>query len=136
MNTHKQQVQKFYDTIWNAHGTSEVNNILHPDFTFRGSLGHEKKGHEGFISYVDMVHTALGEYRCIVDELVAEGDKVFARMTFTGIHKDHFMGYAPTQKRLSWSGSALFRFVDNKVSDLWVLGDLKSLEMQLENNAS
>jgi hypothetical protein len=46
----------------------------------------EKKGHAGFAEYVDMVHQALGEYKCIIEELVAEHNKVFAKMNFTGIH--------------------------------------------------
>lgn len=33
-------------------------------------------------------------------------------------------------------GCALFRFDDDKVSDLWVLGDLKELEDQLKRNAT
>ncbi|MDH3376505.1 MAG: ester cyclase [Gammaproteobacteria bacterium] len=135
MNAHKQQVHNFYETIWNLHDASEVNNVLHPDFTFRGSLGHENKGRGGFIGYVDMVHAALGEYRCIIDELVAAGDKVFARMTFTGVRNGHFMDYAPSKKRLSWSGYALVTFIDNKVSDLWALADLKFLELRLGNTA-
>ncbi len=81
-----------------------------------------------------MVHEALGEYRCIIEELVSELDKVFARMTFTGIHKGEFLGYSPTQQRVTGNGCALFTFRGDKVADLWVLGDLKSLEKQLEEN--
>ncbi len=55
-------------------------------------------------------------------------------MKFTGIHKGEFMGYTSTGKRVTWSGAALFIFAEGKVTDLWVLGDLKSLENQLESN--
>jgi len=78
-----------------------------------------------------MVHNALGEYTCHIEELVAEGDKVVAKMTFTGIHQDKFMGYPPTQKRLTWTGCALFTFDGKRIKDVWVLGDLKHLEDQL-----
>ncbi|MFQ5759739.1 MAG: ester cyclase [Acidiferrobacterales bacterium] len=81
-----------------------------------------------------MVHKALGDYRCIIEELVAESDRVFAKMKFTGIHQGEFLGYSPTQQRVSWSGCALFTFRGDKVADLWVLGDLKSLEKQLADN--
>ncbi len=134
MDAHKEQVKKFYRVLWDAHNKGEIPSVLHEDFTFRGSLGQEKRGHAGFAEYVDMVHEALGEYRCIIEELVSESDKVFARMTFTGIHKGEFLGYSPTQQRVSWSGCALFTFRGDKVADLWVLGDLKSLEKQLEEN--
>ena len=56
-------------------------------------------------------------------------------MTFTGIHRDDFMGYAPSQKEVSWKGCALFTFRDHLIADVWVLGDLKGLENQLQRNA-
>lgn len=81
-----------------------------------------------------MVHHALGNYRCLIDELVEEGDKVFAKMTFTGIHRDEFMGYPPTRKQVNWRGCALFTFKGERIADVWVLGDLKNLEDQLMRN--
>ena len=56
-------------------------------------------------------------------------------MTFTGIHRDDFMEYAPSQKEVSWKGCALFAFRGNLIADVWVLGDLKSLEDQLKQNS-
>jgi len=84
MDAHKEQVKKFYRVLWDAHNKDQIPSVLHEDFTFRGSLGQEKRGHAGFAEYVEMAHEALGEYRCIIEELISESDKVFARMTFTG----------------------------------------------------
>ena len=42
-----------------------------------------------------------------------------------------FLGYPATFKRVQWVGAALFRVDGNKVSDLWVLGDLDALREQL-----
>jgi len=131
---HKEQVHKFYEVLWDAHDKEAIPSVLEENFTFRGSLGQEKRGHDGFAEYVDMVHKALGEYKCIIEELVAEGNKVFAKMTFTGIHRDEFMGYPPTRKRVSWNGCALFTFDGELIKDVWVLGDLKNLEEQLKRN--
>ena len=130
----KSQVRKFYEVLWDAHDKEAMPLILHEDFTFRGSLGQEKRGHEGFAEYVDMVHDALGGYQCIIEELVEEGKRVFAKMSFTGIHRGNFMGYLPTHKYLTWKGCALFTFDGERISDVWVLGDLKSLDNQLMNN--
>lgn len=132
----KDQVRKFYEILWNAHDKSAIPTLLDENFTFRGSLGHEKRGHDGFAEYVDKVHKALGDYRCTIEELVAEGDKVFAKMIFTGVHHDEFLGHPPTQKRISWAGCTLFKFDGHKISDAWGLGDLKGLDEQLKRNAT
>lgn len=135
MDIYKEQVRRFYESIWNAQDKRVIPKVLHENFTFRGSLGQEKHGHDGFAEYLDRVHTALGEYRCVIEELVAEDNKVFAKMTFTGVHQDEFLGYPPTRKQLSWVGCALFDFHGDKISNVWVLGDLKGLEEQLRQNA-
>ena len=134
LHMHKDQVRKFYEVLWDAHDKAAIPTLLHEDFTFRGSLGQEKRGHAGFAEYVDMVHQALGDYKCVIEELVAEANKVFAKMTFTGIHQEQFMGFKPTHQRVSWSGCALFTFEGELISNVWVLGDLKSLEEQLKHN--
>jgi steroid delta-isomerase-like uncharacterized protein len=131
---HKEQVRRFYEVLWDAHDKEAMPSILHENFSFRGSLGQKKRGHKGFTEYVDMVHIALGDYKCIIEDLLEEGEKVFAKMSFTGIHRDEFMGYPPSHKRLTWKGCALFTFQGERISDVWVLGDLKSLEVQLKQN--
>ncbi|MEM6987425.1 MAG: ester cyclase [Pseudomonadota bacterium] len=110
-----------------------IPQVLHADVSFRGSLGQETRGHEGFKDYVNAVHAGLSDYTCTIDDLVVQPGKVFARMTFSGTHTADFMGYPVTGKRVSWAGAALFSFSADKVSDIWVLGDLKALETQLVN---
>lgn len=129
-------VYGFYADIWNRHDKSKIAGFLHEGFTFRGSLGQTKTGHEGFASYVDSVHNALGDYRCEIVDLVVEVPKAFARMRFSGIHRDKFLGRPPTGKSIEWAGAALFTFQEDKVADLWVLGDVHGLVQLLDRNAA
>ncbi|MFQ5597033.1 MAG: ester cyclase [Nitrospiria bacterium] len=135
MKSHRERVRKFYDVIWNAHDLGALPSLLHPDFGFRGSLGEVINGHADFADYVDRLHSVLGDYRCRIDALVvSEGEPVFAKMCFSGVHRTNFMGYVPTGKKPSWTGCALFTFKGLRIVDVWVLGDLKDLEAQLEGN--
>ena len=129
-----QLVERFYADIWNRHDKSAIPELLCVDFTFRGSLGPSKVGHDEFASYVDFVHDALDDYRCDIQDLVIGENKAFAKMLFSGIHRKTFLGYEPTSLRIEWAGAALFTFKDSLISDLWVLGDLQSLNQLLERN--
>jgi len=128
-------VQSFYADIWNQRDKSKISVLLHSDFTFRGSLGHTRTGHEGFASYVDFVHAALGNYCCDILDLIVENRQAFARMRFHGIHLGEIFGYAPTGKLVEWTGAALFTFRDDKIADLWVLGDVHGLLQLLQQQA-
>jgi predicted ester cyclase/ribosomal protein S18 acetylase RimI-like enzyme len=124
-------VRSFYRDIWNAHDLSAIPELLTDDFRFRGSLGQESVGIEAFAKYVDSVHESLGEYRCEIEDLVSEGDRSFARMTFSGIHRGALLGHPPTGRRVAWAGAALFHARGERLESLWVLGDLDSLRQQL-----
>jgi predicted ester cyclase len=130
--TNVRQVERFYEHIWNRGDLSCIRLVLHPDVTFRGSLGTVLRGHQEFLAYVDSVRDALGDYRCEIVTLVNDVDRVAARMRFSGVHRGSLRGYAATGKPVSWAGAAFFTFgADGLMHDIWVLGDLQALDLQL-----
>jgi predicted ester cyclase len=134
MVNHKTIVDSFYENIWNRHDKTFIPTLLVEDFSFRGSLGQVRHGHAEFAAYVDFIHAALGNYQCDILDLVDDGNKTFARMLFSGIHKGDFFDYQPTLMRVEWAGAALFTFDRKKIADLWVLGDVQGLLAQLAYN--
>jgi hypothetical protein len=78
--TPRQAVEAFYDRIWNRLDKAAISELIHADFTFRGTLGPTMTGHSAFAAYVDGVTGALADYRCTILDLVTEGDRAFARM--------------------------------------------------------
>ena len=125
-------VEAFYLDVWNRADEDRAREILADSFRFRGSLGAERVGPDGFIAYMHDVHRALGDYRCIIDELVTDGGRAAARMRFTGKHRAEFLGVAATGRQVTWAGAAFFRFEGGRITKLWVLGDLTDLRRQLE----
>ena len=134
MHDHKSTVRQFYDAIWNNTDQTVIPSMLYEKFSFRGSLGLVKRGRHGFAAYMDFVRGALGEYHCEIMEMVAENDKVYARIHYSGIHRGELFGYQPTGIKLNWEGIAAFTFVDGKIAELWVLGDVHSIMRQLSRH--
>ena len=71
------------------------------------------------------------DYQTIIDDLVAEGDKVAARITMSGTHTGSFMGIPPTGKRISFTGMYVARVDDGKIVEHWGEEDSVSLLQQL-----
>jgi steroid delta-isomerase-like uncharacterized protein len=124
-------VESFYADVWNKRDFDVARRIISDDFRFRGSLGPEKRGIDGFLDYVETIHHALADYTCVIDDLVVEGDKAAARMTFRGHHQGRFFGAPPTNRHISWSGAAFFRCTEGQIAELWVLGDIDAVKQQL-----
>jgi len=80
-------VRRFYDEVWNRADEAVAREILRQDFRFRGSLGPERRGPDGFIDYLRATHRALGGYVCIIDDLIATATAPPRAMTFKGVHR-------------------------------------------------
>jgi len=125
-------VESFYDRLWNRVDLAIASEILHPEVSFRGSVGLAAVGRSAVCDYVTMVTTALADYRCDVEELIVEGPSAAAKVRFSGIHSGDFLGYPPTGRRVEWTGAAFFVEEDEMLRDIWVLGDLAKLRDQLK----
>ena len=130
-NDPKSLVQRFYADVWNRADEQTAREILHPELSFRGSLGPSRRGQDGFIEYMRAIHAALGDYRCIIEELIATEQQAAARMRFTGVHRGLFFGVPATGRQITWAGSAFFKVAEGKICEIWVLGDVDSVKQQL-----
>jgi predicted ester cyclase len=131
-STAAELVERFYNLVWNKADESEARRILARDFRFRGSLGPELRGPDGFIAYMRSVHAALGGFTCQIDEVIAVGDQAAARMSFYGRHRGRFFGIEPSGQEIRWSGAAFFKTRGGTIIELWVLGDIEEVRRQLE----
>ncbi|HEX4106216.1 MAG TPA: ester cyclase [Rhizomicrobium sp.] len=126
----KTLIERFYGDIWNRQDFAAADEILAADFRFRGSLGSETMGVPAFLAYVKSVHAALADYRCTIEELIADDAAAAARMTFAGVHRGPLFGVEATGLPLSWAGAAFFKTAQNRIVSLWVLGDIEGLKRQ------
>jgi predicted ester cyclase len=56
----------------------------------------------------------------IIDDLIAEKDKVVARLTIKVTHTGEFMGTLPTGKQLEYHGFTVYRLEAGKIKELWM----------------
>ena len=72
-------------------------------------------GIEGLTQYVSMIRGAFPDLRVILEEEIAEGDKVVTRWTGQGTHHGELMGVAPTGNRVTIPGITIHRIEDGKI---------------------
>jgi len=113
----KSLVRRYYDEMWNRWNLSLADDLIGEGLAFRGSLGVSVQGREAFKDYMRAVHQAFPDFHNRIEELVAEDDKVVARLTYTGTHRGELFGIGPTGERLTAfpgaDGSALRRWEES-----------------------
>ncbi len=77
------------------------------------------------------IHRALGDYVCIIEDMVVMDNRIAARMLFKGRNQDEFFGVTATGREIAWAGAAFFTMNGSRITELWVLGDVDSVKAQL-----
>jgi steroid delta-isomerase-like uncharacterized protein len=130
----KALVRRYYEQLWNRWDFALAEEIIAADIAFRGSLGIEVRGREGFQQYMRTVRAAFPDFENHIQELVAEGDKVVARLAYRGTHQGELFGIPATGKQVSYAGVAIFRVAEGKILEGWVLGDTHALFRQVSRS--
>ena len=127
----KAMLRRVWEEVFNKGDLAVANEIMVPNYVYRGPMGQELKGPEGFKQVVTMFRTAFPDLHATVEDMFAEGDKVAHRATIRGTHKGDLMGIAPTGKQVTVSATVISRFVGGKEVEAWANIDMLAMFQQL-----
>ena len=111
-------VRRAYDAI-NRNDLDALDEMVDSDVTDHDPAPGQGPGLEGVKQYFSSLHTAFPDVQMNVDYMVAEGDKVVARVSVSGTHQGEFLGINPTGNHVAITGIDVLRIVDGKIVEHW-----------------
>jgi steroid delta-isomerase-like uncharacterized protein len=124
-------VNRFFYDIWNAGNVDLVDEVLSPGFVNHIRLEGQRPGREGMKQLLQRWRLAFPDASVSVDLMLHEGDRVAARYTARGTHRDAFLGIPASGKPVEFTGIHIFRVENGKLVEGWGYLDLATLLMQL-----
>ncbi len=126
----KDIIERFSNELWHKHNFDIIDEVFHEDAIIhspfnikQGSLTMHEAAHKWLESFPDL--------EIIINDLIAEGDKVVARWTAHGTHMGSFFETNPTHNEVTYAGVTTFEFKDGKVAEYWALVDMNAILAQL-----
>ena len=119
LEKNKEAIRNLYEGILNQGKMELLNQIISEDYT--GIRG--EKGAAGFAETVNSIRAAFPDIKWTVEDLIAEGDKVVIRWSWTGTNTSSFRGFPPSQKKVSDNAIAIYQFSGDKVIKAWIQSD-------------
>ena len=126
----KKIVRRFFDVGPSEGDLCAANELLAPNFALHVPLPCSP-GIQGINDVISACRAAFEGLNVMIEDMVAEGNKVAARFTARGIHKGVFMGLPPTGKPITMTGIEIFRIENDKIAELWGEANLIGLMQQL-----
>ncbi len=78
-----------------------------------------------------MMKAAFPDLAISVHDMIAEGDKVAARITFTGTHSGEFFGVPASGNQVAMDGIDIMEFRDGKAVGHWGVTDMAGIMAQM-----
>jgi predicted ester cyclase len=127
----KQVVRRFVDEYQTAADEQSFAELLHPDVLDRSRPPGIAEGAAGVRQQFEAFRAAFPDFRAVIHDQIAEGDKVVTRKVFHGTHSGELMGIAPTGREVQIEVIDIVRVADGRIVEHWNVVDRLGLLQQL-----
>lgn len=129
----KALVYRYYDEVWNQKNLAVLDEIIDPhQIRYEAGTVRELVGPEGVKQFVQIFITAFPDLQFLVEDVIAEDDKVAVRWTFQGTHNGYLRDIPPTGNSINIPGISFARIANDKFVEYWTSWDAFLLLSELE----
>jgi serine phosphatase RsbU (regulator of sigma subunit) len=126
----KALVRRFLEAQANGN-LNVIDEVLTPHFVDHDRLPGQAPDREGYRRAIAEYHAAFSNVRFLVEDQVAEGDKVVTRLIVRATHDlGELMGVAPTGREVTYKAMAIHRIAGDKIVEEWAEGSNISAVME------
>jgi len=132
LDDNKRLVRQHIDLSWNRGHLALAEQLHSKDFLYKSSfIGHPMASPE-FAAMVSQIRTAMPDLEVVIEECIAEGDKVVTWSTLIGTIETPALGYPPSDKVLSISAMAFWTLTPGQqIREICTMFDMESFRSQL-----
>jgi steroid delta-isomerase-like uncharacterized protein len=113
----KAVVLRLIEDHWNGKNQALVGEVFAPTAVLQTPDG-DLTGLEGASFLLQAYATAFPDFHIAIEDVIAEGNEVVARWTFTGTHAGPFLGVPATGKPIKVAnGIGIFQLAGDKVTE-------------------
>lgn len=118
MEDNKNIVRRYQDA-YNREDYEALAEVVAADVRTPNINAGMPPGLEGAIAVHKKTMLGMPDYYTEIEDLLAEGDKVVARVTMTGTHTGDFWGIPPTGRKVNLTGIYIVRIAAGKIVEHW-----------------
>jgi predicted ester cyclase len=114
------RVVRDVEAAWQANDMDAIDRYVADDFVAHTPGADQlPPGREGAKGAHQQSLGAMVDRRTTIEDLVADGDRVFIRSSFTGTHSKEFMGVPTTGRKITVDNYDIVRIADGRATDHW-----------------
>ena len=132
--TNKVLIRRWFEEVWNQGRPEAVREMMSEDCINHGlseDPAEPLRGASGFLPFHTQFREAFPNIQVIVEDVIAEADKVVARCSVRGKHVGDSLGFKGTGNMAEFDGIAIARVKDGMFVESWNSFDFARMYKQL-----
>jgi steroid delta-isomerase-like uncharacterized protein len=115
----KEAARAVFD-VWSTGAVERLDDVVAEDVVHHDPYDpNGAEGLGGMKRTIELNRTAFPDMRLVVEDQLADGDKVVTRWRAEMTHLGELAGAAPTGNRVTFAGITIDRFEDGKIVEAW-----------------
>jgi predicted ester cyclase len=124
----KTRARRIVEEILNQGDFAVANELISPDCVHHVPGGHSVPGLVALRNWLALTLSIFPDFHAIVEDEIAEDDRVVQRLTCYGTHQGMFPGIQPTGQQVEFQLIEISRAgPDGRITEHWSSSDLPSL---------
>jgi len=125
-------IRRLYEEVWNKRKLEVISEIISPSHALHGpNVVGSAVGPEAYKRQLLLFLAGFSDLHWIVEDMIAEDDKVVACWTISGTHRGEYMGIPATNKKVSMDGMTIHHLAGGRIMDSYGNWDLLGMMQQL-----
>ncbi len=129
----KELLRRWFEEVWNKGRAEAIDEMFDENGIAHGLADDPSnpiKGPTQFRPFHTTFREAFPNMSIVIEDMVAEGDKVAARCSVRGKHEGELMGRAATQAPVEFTGMTIVRIDNGKIVEAWNNFDFMTMYKQ------
>ena len=130
----KQLVRRWFEEVWNNGRVDAIDEMFDANGIAHGlsdDPSNPIKGPNDFRPFHTLFREAFPNMMIVIEDMVAEGDKVAARCSVRAKHEGEFLGRVATGSPVEFTGITIVRIDKGKIVEAWNNFDFMRLHRQV-----
>ena len=130
----KEVLRRWFEEVWNNGRADAIDEMFDENGIAHGlsdDPSNPLRGPRNFKAFYTMFRDGFPNMLIVIEDMIAEGDKVAARCSIRGRHEGEFLGRTATQSPVQFTGIAIVRIDNGKIVEAWNNFDFMTLHKQV-----
>lgn len=133
LEENKKTAEKFIELTWNQGRFNLARNLVRRDFNYHVSLMNQTFGYDMAAQVIQMIRNSMEDFEVMVEDVIAEGDRVVTQSSFCGTLVKPMFGFQPSKNVVTFAAVSFWQIKKGQIQSLSTLLDTAELMRQMHH---